>query len=433
MGVFTILSSLGSVVPLASRAFLSLFIVCLLGAFPDVPAFFGIDYAIIFPESLQFMAHPVFLIIVGVLAVIECAADKDEDAKEVLDNIMLVIKPAVAILVALAIIPYDSPQIVPHVNEVQEAAIISKQGLLALLIGGLTFVVAFWRNRFFDWLRDVDSEDSFGIRYIFSYVEDLFGGLAMVFAIILPAIALVFAGILIGMCILVNRLVDRYERKQYHDCPECSESIAPTSMKCHHCHQEVKPIYTLNWGFSRQKIPCEGDLSDDIIRNHRLRLISMRRCPDCAEKVKLKDFLVDGCDACGASISSDSDWFEDYNAAVIQRSGQLFLPLIVMSIIPVIGFSVALVAIRLYLVAPLSIFIKGFRRFKLRWMLRLVILLLVIPSCIPGFSLLSIPIMVLIHIKLYGRSAKKFVAEKRIAVNEKEADVLKNTGATAIP
>jgi hypothetical protein len=433
MGVFTVLSSLSTVVPLASRAFLSLFVVCMLGAFPDVPQFFGIDYQIAFPESLQFMTHPVFLVIVGVLAVLECAADKDDDIKAFLDNLMLYVKPTVAVLVALAIIPGESEQILEPENRVQEADIIGTEGLVALLIGGLTFAVAYWRNRFFDWMRDVDSEDSFGIRYMLSFVEDIFGGLAIVLAIIFPLVAFILAGLLIGAFALVNRIMDTFEKKTYVDCSKCSEKIAPTAMKCCHCQADVQPQYTLNWGLGRKKIPCDGDLSDRTVQDHRLRLISRRRCPDCAEKVAVKDFLVDGCDACGAEISSDSDWFEEYNAAVIKRSGALFLPLILMSFIPVIGLSVALVAIRIYLVAPLSVFIKGFHRFKLRWTLRLSILLLAIPSCIPGFALLTIPLMVFIHIKLYGNAAKTFIDEKKSEKQSLEARTQLESDAGTIP
>ena len=88
MHFFATVTALGASWPLASRAFAPLFIVSMLARYPEVCDFLHVPQ-ITLPPELAWLAAPWFVTTVGVLAVLECLADKNPELKEFMDTCLL--------------------------------------------------------------------------------------------------------------------------------------------------------------------------------------------------------------------------------------------------------------------------------------------------------------------------------------------------------
>ena len=83
------------------------------------------------------------------------------------------------------------------------------------------------------------------------------------------------------------------------------------------------------------------------------------------------------------------------------------LPVFAASFLPVFGFAVAVVATRVVVVSPLRVFLGRSQRFLLRWGLRLLTVLLLIPANLPLLSILAAPIILLANVLAFGHAARR--------------------------
>ncbi|HCN08452.1 MAG TPA: hypothetical protein DIT01_11005, partial [Lentisphaeria bacterium] len=138
--------ALSSTGPLAARAFLPLAIICTLAAYPE-KCFDLIHYRIDVPAALEFLVTGPALITMWVLAVSECLAEKNNELKEALDGILKGAKAAVAVVIALMLVPEEAAPIVAMATTDLHQAGTSGSGLLALGCGAITWFLADIRTR----------------------------------------------------------------------------------------------------------------------------------------------------------------------------------------------------------------------------------------------------------------------------------------------
>ncbi len=409
MNLFATLTALSTSAPLASRAFMPLFIVCLLAGYPEICAWLNIQ-PIVIPPTLQWLVSDEFLIIVGVLAVLECIADKSIEIKAFLDDVQKFIKAAVAVLITLTVLPPEAQQLAP---DVQQAGLVSHQGFVALCAGGLTYYLASQRNRLCAWLREIDDEDNWSVRGFLSFLEDFWALIAIVLFFVVPVLAFLFAAVFFGLLLLVNAIINHRENKQRYPCPSCENAVLPTALRCPDCKGELTPNRRLSWSlFSGPDAAADMAVTDEVRSVHQQRLLSRNRCPACAERVKATEFIESGCPQCEFAFDCRRDglWFSEYYSAIMRRGWTLLLPVLLVSIIPAVGFSIAYVAIKVAIAGPLWVFLGGMQKFTIRWGLRLVLFILLIPSCIPGLSIIAVPLLLIINLMVYGHYARKEVA-----------------------
>ena len=404
MGFFGTVAALGSAGPLASRAFLPLLVVVLLARFPKILEWLGAGPLKV-PEQLPWMASTWFLALVAVLAVLELLADKNRDVKEAYDLTMVYVKAAVALLVALAVVPQKAGALVPGV----EQAGLGGGLAVGLLVALLTWWLGRLRARFFDALRDLDDDDSLGLQKIISLLEDLWSGLGIVLVVVLPVLALVLTVFLLVAVVLVRRYLEYREDSQRVACPHCQQQVLPTALRCKQCHGGLEPTDLLTWKLWGKADPAPSPLRVQLRDTQALRLVSRRRCPACGEKGEVTRVIREGCEVCGAGPLQQRypGWFDDYQRATIRRGWLLMVPVVAASFLPVIGFAVAVVATRVVVVSPLRVFIGRGQRFLLRWGLRLLTVLLLIPANIPVLSILAAPIILVANVLAFGHAARR--------------------------
>jgi hypothetical protein len=408
MGFFGTVAALGAAGPLASRAFLPLLAVLLLARFPQAMTWLGATPPRV-PEALSFMSSTWFLVVVAALALAELFADKNSDVKEAYDLTMTYVKAGVAVLVALAVVPGEATRVVPEVKTSGLGGALA----VGFGVGLLTWWLGRLRARFFDALRELDDEDHLGVQKMISLLEDLWSVCGVVLVIVLPILALVLTGLLLAAVVLVRRLLELRENAQREACPHCGHGVLPTALRCKQCHGHLEPTELLGWRLWGAPPPAPVPLPEETSRAHTLRLISRRRCPACGEKGEVIQVIREGCSLCAAPPLGQSypGWFEDYQKATIRRGWLMMIPVLAASFLPVVGFAVAVVVTKVVVVSPLRVFLGRGQRFALRWGLRLVTLLLLIPANLPVVSILSAPCILVFTVLAYGHAARRAARE----------------------
>jgi len=404
--------ALSSTGPLAARAFMPLAIICTLAAYPE-KCFDLIHYRIDVPAALEFLVTDPALITMWVLAVCECLAEKNNELKEVLDEILKGAKAAAAVVIALMLVPEEAAQTVAMATTDIHQAGTSGYGLLALGCGAITWFLAAIRTRFFRWTREADADDSLWLRGFLSWIEDFtaISGLALI--ILLPALALLSIGLLMIGAAIVTWLFNRLERRGSYPCPVCANTCMPAALECPSCAAELTPRKVLLWRGGALNNAHGEPLVGDKRHQHRLRLLSQRKCPSCSEPLDVRHFLREGCAVCNEQFTGEkqNDWFDDYLREVLARAWR-WLPLVfLVGLIPVVGFSFAVVVIKLALVSPLTVFLNFRQKFGLRWGMRVFTLIMLLPGCLPGVSAVAAPVLLAVHVWVYGRSARKHATE----------------------
>ncbi|OVE82652.1 hypothetical protein BVY04_00395 [bacterium M21] len=421
MTFFRALTALSTSGPLASRAFLPLFIVCSL-ANEQVQGFIlnwpvPDKLCLMLPENLLWMGNTWFVTVIGVLAVGECLADKNDDLKELMERAYVYGKTAVAFLVAAAILPEEAAIALPT-KLTPSSAGIEFDWRMAIAIGsaGMTFYLAHVRQRVFATWQEFDDEDDFNLRKLVSMFEDLWALLAIPMLLILPPLAGLLVVTLLGMAFAARGLKSWLGNRNRRPCSECKAEILPHTTTCPACKADQAPTELLTWNllFQRRVDASEVTINKDQTDRHQLRLLSARRCPACAEPVKLHAFGKEGCSNCGFTFAASGfdDWYTQYRDCVIIRALWLMLPLMLLSWIPVVGIAVAIVTIKLFLSGPLRIFLGAFPRFGLKWTMRIFTVGLLVVGSLPGLSMIAVPVLILTHILVYNRFARSAITER---------------------
>ncbi|MFT5127293.1 MAG: hypothetical protein ACI8W8_000896 [Rhodothermales bacterium] len=416
MPVYQALAALTASGPMASRAFMPLFIVCLLGAYPAASQDL-LNYSITMPSFLQWLTSPEALTVLGFLTLLECFADKNPEIREFLATIETSVKTVAAGIVALAILPTETATTAVQTSAQATEAGYSGSMVVAAGCAGCTFFLTNLRSRALSWLTTVDPEDAIGIRGLISWGEDIWGfagfSLITLLFIVFPAASAVLAVVMLISAVLVRKALISIERRGAYPCTGCAVPVMPTAVSCHSCHIDLVPSKVMNWDLGPQEV---AQLAGEALFDHRLRLLSQHRCPACAEPVKARKFLSDGCATCSYTFDSEIQerWFDYYLERVLARAWKLLLPIWLVSVLPVIGFAVAIVAIRIYLVAPLLVFLNMHERIGMRWGLRIVTMLLLIPACVPIVSIFAVPLLFFINLRAYSACARRSIVDVKV-------------------
>lgn len=398
MNVFHAFTAITASGPLASRAFLPLFLILLFASNGDMSQD-AIGYQLTLPDYLAWLTSREALAVLGLLALAECFAEKYPELQEMLDSISSTAKLVASGIVALAILP-DQAVSGPAV---QEASVLGSGVTVAGSVGA-TWYLTRVRSSFYTWLRDIDPDDSLGIYGLISWIEDgwgIAGVIAFVIVLFLPFLSILLVGIFLIFVWLIKLLIRRAEDRDKRPCPHCGEGVLSFAAHCNRCQQDVPVQKLANWGWFAASTENE--------REHRIRMVAINRCPKCADRMKPRTFIQDGCAGCGFQFAPHDPWFEEYREKVVDRARRLFVPLTAVSLIPGAGFAISLVLIRLTLVSPLSIFLPAGKKFGLRWGMRFATILLLLLGCIPVLSMAAAPILLLLHLRVYGNAAARNV------------------------
>ena len=304
------LTSLGVIPYFASRAFVPLFTTAALGRFgPEfgpLADFVGIQLLGSMPG---WATSNLALLILGLLAVVDIVAAKIPEVRELISLGDSQLKGAAAFLMCFAIVRGNPMEIVGHVEKVGLTTSFASGQSFAYVwsfaIGAVVWFAAVMRNSIFGFLREMDEDDDLGIQGFLSWVEDGIGIFGVLFVVVFPVLALVLVGLTLLGLWLTRRYLEHREQKAKVPCPHCGTPNPSCGASCSSCGQARQLVY---------QVGLLGSIKDVAVTDlyqHRLQLLSRKRCASCGERLKDRR-IAQHCQSCGAKPFGSPEAVEEY-------------------------------------------------------------------------------------------------------------------------
>lgn len=344
------------------------------------------------------------ILALGVLSLVEVGATKIPEAQELLDGVHKYAKTGAAALAAMGVLGSKD---VGFIEQTISQAGVLDTGIAAVFAGAVYFFNTL-RSGFMEMLMMADPDDELGMRTLISWFEDLWSSFGIYLLILYPLFIVVVLGIVLASLFLARKWAEHKEEASRIPCPACQELMYACANACPHCHAPVeKP---LDVGFFGQTVQRPAQPRKD----HQLRLISKRRCSECATRITERR-LPQECPACHHQILADPADQAAYVAKVRNRLPKVLGISFLMSLVPVLGIIPGIIYYRIQLIAPLRTYIPASRGFVLKWVVRLVFLVLISAQLVPGLGGFMVPTMALISYLLYSSYFTRMMAERTAA------------------
>lgn len=345
-----------------------------------------------FPESFRHLAENThsfwvssgFLTVVGILAILELAAVRYPDFKEILvQYVDRYAKPIESGIIVLGMVPAAEVQefqkVIDGAAQMQAASFGGFTVLMMILAGWVTWNLCRIRAEVLETIQEIDPENDLKLQSLSNYLGEIAVAAVFFALIFLPLLALILTviGGLTGL--LFQRLWAKHERNHSHSCAACAAAgketiVSDCALICPECGTEQPDIRRVGWfGFSGSR-PLDGMSPEQ----HACRLLSAHRCRWCASPLDRSH----ACPRCGREQWTD-ELCAFYLGQTDRRCGLLLL-------LAAFGFVFGLLALILFrplVVRPLSVHLSEGDRFMVAFVMMflklLILILYVLVSLIP--------------------------------------------------
>ena len=267
----------------------------------------------------------------------------------------------------------------------------------AAVVGSGVWIFAKVRGALVGFFLESDEDDDLGIRKLVSWAEDAWVGMGTFLLVLLPILALVVSGLTLLVLFLVQRHLKAREEKQKVACAQCGQPNYPAALECFSCrHPTAAPV---KLGFFGQPSRLPVTNADE----HRLELLSRKRCYVCAARLRQKS-VRQNCTACGSKVFESMEWVDSYLTHVKSKLPKTLLVSLGLSLVPLVGLVPGIIYYRLSLISNLKGYIPRSTGCMLRWVVRLVNMLLLALQWVPILGAVTLPLMCLVNYFIYLRS-----------------------------
>ena len=383
MTLSAILYTFSSIPIFASRPFLAAFVTALLARYGSELPWIG-DNAIVVAlgATPEWFRSPTALAVLGVLALLEVLSAKSPAARAVLDNVDGIVKTAVAMLVALAVIDSDTAKTIETIQK----ADVGLDKAWALAIGTGTWFAASLRRRVVELVVEADEGDDVGLQSLLAWAENSWAVLGLLFLVIFPIAALVLSALTMVGIGYARRRAEAREERSKTPCAGCQTPLRAHATRCHVCRREVDAPRAVGiFGQPREKP------APDRAR-HAFDLVARKRCPQCAARLP-KPAVRQACPTCAKVTFATTAEFEQYLAVLAARLPKTLLVSLGFGAIPLLGVIPGVIYYRLNLVAGLRGYIPPLRGCTTKWTVRLIHFAVIALQPIPVVGAVVLPFM----------------------------------------
>jgi RNA polymerase subunit RPABC4/transcription elongation factor Spt4 len=375
---------------------------------------FGPDIPVV--QHLGLLAHlrhgqptwftsDISLIVLVVLSAVEILGQKNPEARQVIHEFDIYLKPALAALTSLGVISSGDASFVGHT--VHEAGF--SQAIFPLISALLTYRLAVVRKSVV--LAVFDHLDGTGLDKLISWLEEAWTVFGVFLLIIFPLLMLLIIGVATGVLFAIRKRLEIAEDRRRIACPHCQTLMYPCAVACPKCHQANATPSDVGWLGQSKPYPTADPA------NHAYRLVEKRRCPSCASRFPARR-PFDPCQTCSGSSSADAKFAARYADFISRRVPLVLMVCFLMSLVPILGLIVASVYYRMEIVLPFSQYLPLGKRFMLRWGIRLLFLILILFQIIPLLGGLIAPLMAYISYIAYRNSYVSLMESPRLGAVE---------------
>jgi hypothetical protein len=384
-----------------SRAFIPAFFTAFFLRYGQhVPLLGGVDFIQTTGAEPTWFTNNYTILLLGGLALLEVGATKIPEAQEALDGVHKYAKTGLAAVTAMGVLNSRDLSFIEQT--------ITQAGVLDMVVSGTVAVAVFFFNSIRSGIMELfamsDPDDDVGIRTLISWFEDLWSSFGLFLLIIYPFVILTMIGIVLGLLFAMRKYAEHKETRSKVSCPTCHELIFACASSCPSCHTQQKNLKDI--GFFGQTIDRPAQPGSE----HEIRLVSKRRCPKCATRVTERK-LPQGCPTCRNTILGNTSNQEAYIAKVRSRLPKVLIVTLALGFIPVLGLIPGVIYYRMQLIAPFRVYIPGGRGFALKWLLKLVFLIMIILQVVPVLGAFMVPTMALLSYSLYASYFSSMLAE----------------------
>lgn len=406
------IGSLGLIPYFTSRAFIPLFAAAFLARVgPEwswVATASGFEMLISVPS---WATGNLTLSVLGVMALVELIGTKSPDFRELLSLSNSQLKGIAAFFACFASVGGNPWELVELFSEVGFSTEFAWGQSVAYTwsfgIGAAVWLTSTLRNSIYIFLIEIDDDDDLGLQKLLSWLEDGLSFIGVWFVVIAPVIALALAGSTILLLYLLKRYFERRDDKSKVSCESCGSPNAPCGLRCGSCGVERRLV---------QEVGLLGNLKNSFIDDrqaHQIDLLARKRCSSCGER--LKGRTVDQiCHNCGKSAFSDRRAFEEYLAEIGERLPVTLIILLVLGLIPLVGLIPGIIFYRLSLISSLKHYLPRGHGFFIRWLVRIVNVVLLCLQPVPLLGGLTLPLMCLTNYMVY-QAALRRQSQRRFA------------------
>lgn len=391
----TLLYIIGSSGLFASRAFLPAFLTSLIIRFHDqLPYLASLRIAV--SPSTSWFTHDVTIIILGLLAVLESLADKNNDIKFFLNEIHIYLKGFSYIVTNFSILDPESAAIIQQLQrsgfDFAHIVIILS---LSILVG-----ISVLKKKLIDFLLELDEDNSTGIHTLISWIEDFFNIIGIYILIIAPTLIIILTVLSLVILYVIQKSIEKRSEKKKVPCPNCNNPNHPSAPSCASCKMQFTNIKDINiLGFALNNSITNLD-------EHKHKLLSVKRCPSCANLLKERK-IKQTCSFCNTSIFSSEAEMRQYVQYIQKRLGKTLLLSAMFSVTFLFGVVIAIVYSRLSLVSPFRRYLSRWKTFSTRLVGKIIIFIMIV------FHFLLVP-TILIPLIYFGLWKNAFLMEYKI-------------------
>ena len=409
-----IASSIGLIPFLSSRAIIPVFASALLARFAPSLVPFASQAGIEYIQGLPpWMTSNTALVILGMGALCEMAANKSRTVRELGVFTDPWVKSAVAFLLAVHLVRGD---LIDLLNRVQQQGLsehLSQDALHYLwscgIAGGVWFTASM-RSANLMSLQELDPDDNLKVQGALSWFEDFFsfGGIFLV--VIAPVLAMLAAfAAMVGLFLFKKALIRR-ERRKMVPCSQCSEPRHLCATRCHACDHAHESVHQVGFMGMIRKTPATD------LAQHQFDMTAAKRCFACGDRYG-DNQLVQTCQKCGRPPFRDEQEAQIYLRRVSQRLGKTLLVCAGFGLIPIVGLIPGISYYRVNLIAAMRAYLPQTSGCLTRWAARLAILVLIAFQGL-GAGVVTVPLMCLIqfgiHHAVFQRNSATAFAKHRL-------------------
>lgn len=388
----------------AGRAFLTLFVIAAFGRFgTDIPIL--TDGVVASLDALPaWLTGNTSLIILGILAAIEIAADKIPEAREALSFVDEYIKPTLSALITLQLLTPEFGKTLAPVLGLSElgagTAFFPTGIVIALIAGGITWAIATTRNSILEPISDIDSSGETGLATIISWLTDIGSLLFIVIAIIAPILGFTLLLIALGVVALIRLALAKREKSREITCQKCSAKHSVAAIECPQCHL---PHDALQLGLLGLVVSKKHVVNT---QSHQFDLLKWRRCPCCAEKLPKRE-LRQTCPRCNTETFATAEDAKTYLDNLEKLFSKAILLIALVGLIPVIGLVFGVIYGRIKVISGARVYLGQFTNLGSRIAVMLVSFILLWFQAVPLFGALAVAAMTTVSFTYFRSRLRK--------------------------
>ena len=375
--------ALGNNAFFTSRTFLPALITALVIKYPDLV--FLLDSAPITGDELWLVKDEVILGL-AFLSFFEELAIRNPEFARFIEEIDTFIKFAALLAVNNAMV---DPMVLEAVFNITEPNIMASTAV-GVAVSAPIFFLTRLRKSFLGYVRDLDEDNDLGLITLANWMENGWVFFGVFFLIVFPIFSFLMILIILGIVFLIEQYLKKKEQQSKIECTNCKELILPSATNCFSCgtpNSRARNVSLL--GF-----PKDSDVRD--IETHKYQLLAAKRCPNCA--TRKNDRVIDSkCETCNKFPKDLGVEAKQYNEAIEGRLKDVLIVAFILGLFPIIGIIATIIYSKFKLAKPYSQYTRFGKRFFIRLVTMIGIIVLFIIQPVPVVGYIACPLIALMY------------------------------------